>query len=514
MTAEAAQQFDRLAARVAANPRDGDAAFDLAAAAGPLRREAAALPLVAAAARAVGNDPTLWQWAAVLHRALDDNVAAIAGFEQAARLNPRDARIAHGHALAALDIGRPALALFDRARQLAPGDGDILLGIAHARHAEGDLAGALELLDALVAQHPAWVPGHQLAAHLRWLSGRRDEFTSSIERALSVAPADPSLWLTLILLLLQAERYEGVLDAVRRGRAAAGPQLFFDANEAIAAAELGDFATADRIFAALGEIDDMNFTVRRVRHLLRSKRIEQAAALAERWTGRPDSNLIWPYVGLAWRLLGDPRWAWLEGDERLVGILDIGDALPSLDALAACLRRLHGDRQEQLDQSVRGGTQTRGVLFARAEPEIRTLRAAIVEAVTAHIAQLPPYDPTHPLLGAPRPRAIRFSGSWSVRLGAQGHHASHIHPAGWLSSAFYAVLPSPDQRGAAPAGWLALGVPEPALRFDLPPTRLIEPKPGRLVLFPSTMWHGTMPFDRGERLTAAFDVAPGVPGEG
>jgi len=40
----------------------------------------------------------------------------------------------------------------------------------------------------------------------------------------------------------------------------------------------------------------------------------------------------------------------------------------------------------------------------------------------------------------------------------------------------------------------------------LPPIRTIEPKPGRLVLFPSTMWHGTRPFDAGERLTVAFDV--------
>ena len=45
----------------------------------------------------------------------------------------------------------------------------------------------------------------------------------------------------------------------------------------------------------------------------------------------------------------------------------------------------------------------------------------------------------------------------------------------------------------------------PAL--DLPPIRLIEPRPGRLVLFPSTMWHGTRPFAQGERLTVAFDVA-------
>lgn len=458
----------------------------------------------------IGRDAALWQWTALLHRALDDNEAAIAAFQQVQRLNPSDAKAAHGHALAALDIGRPAQALFERAQRLAPNDGDVLLGIAHARHAAGNLAGAIVLLDALLAQHPGWLPGHHLAANLRWLSGDRDGFTVSLEQALTIAPREQALWHALILLLLQAQAHERVLDAVRRGRSALGPHLLFDANEAAAAAELGDAATADRLFAKIGEIDDIVFAVRHVRHLLRSGRIKQAAERAERWTGHPDANLIWPYLGLAWRMLGDPRWQWLEGDERLVGIVDIGGTLPSLAGLADCLRALHGDRQEQLDQSVRGGTQTRGVLFARAELDIRSLRAAIVEAVHAHIAQLPPPDPRHPLLGCPRPRAIRFSGSWSVRLGAQGHHANHIHPAGWLSSAFYAALPPEDARGPAPAGWLALGAPEAVLGLDLPPTRLIEPKPGRLVLFPSTMWHGTLPFDRGERLTVAFDVMPGL----
>jgi hypothetical protein len=28
------------------------------------------------------------------------------------------------------------------------------------------------------------------------------------------------------------------------------------------------------------------------------------------------------------------------------------------------------------------------------------------------------------------------------------------------------------------------------------------------VLFPSTMWHATVPFEEGERLVVAFDVRP------
>jgi hypothetical protein len=36
---------------------------------------------------------------------------------------------------------------------------------------------------------------------------------------------------------------------------------------------------------------------------------------------------------------------------------------------------------------------------------------------------------------------------------------------------------------------------------------MIQPRPGLLALFPSTLFHGTRPFRAGERLTAAFDVA-------
>jgi hypothetical protein len=71
-------------------------------------------------------------------------------------------------------------------------------------------------------------------------------------------------------------------------------------------------------------------------------------------------------------------------------------------------------------------------------------------------------------------------------------------------------LKLPPDLGQENAGFLALGDPRtPTFQVDARPDRLIEPKPGRLVLFPSYMWHGTLPFGEGERVTVAFDVARG-----
>ena len=47
-------------------------------------------------------------------------------------------------------------------------------------------------------------------------------------------------------------------------------------------------------------------------------------------------------------------------------------------------------------------------------------------------------------------------------------------------------------------------------RPPLEAEHFIKPEPGLLVLFPSYMWHGTVPFSGEEtRLTMAFDIVPG-----
>jgi len=203
-------------------------------------------------------------------------------------------------------------------------------------------------------------------------------------------------------------------------------------------------------------------------------------------------------------MLDDPRWQWLEGDERFVGIYDIAERLPPLDALAETLLGLHTLEGQPLEQSLRGGTQADGI-FLHIDPILVALRDAIRTTVAEHVAQLPLSDERHPLLGPARDR-IAFSGSWSVRLQSRGYHANHVHPEGWISSALYIALP-PDM-GRGEAGFLTLGdAASTTLNVQTPPFRTIEPKPGRLVLFPSYMWHGTKPFEEGERITVAFDVA-------
>jgi uncharacterized protein (TIGR02466 family) len=90
-----------------------------------------------------------------------------------------------------------------------------------------------------------------------------------------------------------------------------------------------------------------------------------------------------------------------------------------------------------------------------------------------------------------------------------GYHASHVHPRGWISSAFYVDLPDGMAQASTQDGCLAFGEPSIATEPPLHAQRVVRPEPGKLVLFPSYFWHGTVPFHSEKtRLTVAFDVVP------
>jgi hypothetical protein len=92
-----------------------------------------------------------------------------------------------------------------------------------------------------------------------------------------------------------------------------------------------------------------------------------------------------------------------------------------------------------------------------------------------------------------------------------GFHLNHVHPLGWLSSAYYVSVPAEVEDASARSGWIKFGEP----RFPMPGATaglFVQPKPGRLVLFPSYMWHGTNAIQGDEpRTSIAFDAVPEAP---
>ena len=427
-------------------------------------------------------------------------------FEAALRLDPSSKSIAEGRARIAIQTDEDGAASHC-ARALAFHDADPELQIQMIEVATAALGqAAMPLLESFLDRHPENVTALELLAGLRSQAGEGDRFIDRYRSVLESSPDDKSVLMSFWNTLARALRYKEALDSMDRKRA------HFDGDRDFALLEINianHAGLTDLSGAALERLGDSpDVQLARGQHRLQTNRPDEASALLEKLVGQePDNISAWALLEVAWRLTEDSRHQWLACQKGLVGSLDLDLSNTQLTAIADMLRKIHRSRAQPLGQSVRGGTQTPGQLFIRSEPEIGLLTDALAAAIRQFHSNLPPFDPNHPLLKY-RNGGLAFGPSWSVRLTSGGFHAAHFHPGGVLSSACYISLPEVVSGSAEQEGWLEIGRPPAEMKIDLPPLATFEPKPGRLVLFPSFLFHGTRPFSGGERLTVAFDLVP------
>lgn len=429
---------------------------------------------------------------------------AAAAYDAALTLEPARPIAMAGRARVALERGEAdAVRRHEQALVQRPDDRQLRLGLALALEADGEES-AVKVMEALLHQHPRWPEAHEQLSRMRSEAGDHADPTRSYSEILRKAPGDVELSRSHWNTLIRAERFDDALAAIAAARSHVTEDRAMLAMEALAASEAGRRGYADAIFARLGSAPDIDLG--RARHLLRVDDPAAACALLEALAKRaPDDIVVWAHLALAWRLLEDDRWRWLCDQPGFVVAVDLDFSAFELEELAGLLRGLHRTRAHPIGQSLRGGTQTRGRLLIRREPALARLRERLETAVGDYVRALPPADSRHPLLRH-RSRSFRLTGSWSVRLSSSGFHVNHIHPEGVFSSAFYVGLPPSIGRTGTRDGWLDLGAPPVGLGLGLAPLLSVEPRPGRLALFPSYLFHGTRPFASGERLTVAFDV--------
>ena len=174
--------------------------------------------------------------------------------------------------------------------------------------------------------------------------------------------------------------------------------------------------------------------------------------------------------------------------------------------LKKTLEEYHNFKSEPLNQSLRHGIQTDKDLSLIDDPVLNSFFKMIDKPILDYMKKIG-YDPQHPMKRR-NTNQYRINGAWSVQLSPQGHHVNHIHPMGWLSSSYYVDVPDVARGSEDREGWIKFGEPD-IQGLNLEAEKYIEPKGGRLVLFPSYMWHGTIPFSGNQtRLTLPFDVVP------
>ena len=419
--------------------------------------------------------------------ALDEATALL---QRAVALDAGDAG-AHndlGNVLQAAGRLDAALVAYRRAVEIDPARAEAHLNLGQALRAKGDLDGAAEAFGraaALRPDHAGTVLRIGLVHHAR---GELDEALRTFRRAIAIEPKYAEAHFALANVLYAAGRLD---EAV----AAYGQAAVLRADILDASFEVGKprhvHAHLDRRDprSALAACDDFL-----------ARQPGQSGALAMKAVALREAG----EAAAARALLDFDRLLRRERCAPPAGFADMG---AFNDALAAHVRHHPTLREAPESYSMERGRSTGELLPGRgAAAAFGALAARAVEGYRAAL----PRESGHPFL-ADIPRQVRIT-AWGVILDEGAYQVPHIHPSAWLSGVYYAALPSSlGSLGAdddAPAGWIEFGRPywDFCVRAE-PETRLIEPEEGLMLLFPSYMFHRTLPFTgAGERISIAFDV--------
>jgi len=456
----------------------------------------------------------------VLLREAESFEDALRAFEAAIRTNARsfDAHYYRGSVLTDMERFDDAIGALQMAVSLKPESHAGHHALANSFAKAGCDDEALEEYRKALDLAPDSLEVHRDYNALAWESGRRDLSLKSYAVARERIRENPDLLLAEAnqrLLHVEGEIAEALL---RRAHASAPERA--DVANALARA-LTMQKKFDEGVAMLAELvranpnHTYNHRDAAIALLQMGEPREAARYLEQALATDPLDQLNLAHLTLAYRELGDSRLDALVDLEKLVGVYDIAppsgfsDVAAFNRALSEELAGLHKRRVEPFDQTLRGGTQTPGYLFARRSRTLEGVREKIREAVGDYVGKLA-YDPNHPML-ARKSEAFDFATAWSCRLRSSGFHTNHVHPMGWISSAYYASLPEVVTEGSGQQGWIKFGESNLDLGERDRPGRAVKPGVGKLVLFPSYFWHGTVPFVSDQmRLTIAFDVVPGT----
>jgi uncharacterized protein (TIGR02466 family) len=460
------------------------------------------------------EDAQAWAVCANAQRGLENPNESEIAFRKAIGLNPAYGPAHHdfGALLAQQSRHEEALEELDLAVKNGVTGPEIVYNIASSLAGLSQFDASEALLTKATQALPQAIELHRLLARLKYMRGESD-FDSSIRAAAASNPDSVPLRVAHAQLL----RASGDLDAA---------------------------------WAVLDELDKTASSDMAVQHELasihqESGRYSEALACAERLVentsefgvhtdliidalmslGRADEAMLhinlareqvplnqW-YIAMqatAARLLGDPQYELLYDYERFVRPFQL-EAPPGWSSIEAFQRDLnavlidrHQFHAQPLDQSLRQGTQTPRSLLEDPHPVIVAFLQAL-EKPLAEYRQHIGHDPTHPLTARNHGK-LKMTGCWSVRLRKNGYHVNHVHPEGWISSAYYAEVPAEVGDAESKSGWIQFGEP----LFPVPGAnaeKFIQPQAGSLVLFPSYMWHGTIPIKGDEpRMTVAFDA--------
>ncbi|MGA0393343.1 MAG: 2OG-Fe(II) oxygenase family protein [Rhodospirillales bacterium] len=408
----------------------------------------------------------------------------------------------------------------ETALALEPGRSDILINLGNCRHAQSRLEEALEAYSQAITTDPNIAEAHNNYGNILRELGRFDEAESALRQALRLKPDHLPARSNLAGTLRSLGQLE---DAEAEARKTLDLDPDFDPA----------LTTLGRILLDGGKTDDAIEAFEKAMQL-NPDDLSPHISLANIWHQRgdlekslsifdshlsqnPHETLVLSAKALLLNEIGGAgRAKALLDYERFIKPVKFDRApnYESLDrfhtALRAHVEQLPDLTFEPLLKSTRQGYQAEQLERDESAP-VEALKEIIAQGVEQYCAQCETIS-DHPLAPIPDDLSITI---WVTILEGPGHQNPHIHPSAWLSGVYYVNLPEiMEKNKEGHAGWIEFGQPRDEDKYKAEPLLYtVQPEEGLMVMFPSYMFHRTIPVNDSpaqsstdKRISIAFDV--------
>lgn len=518
-----------------------------------------ALRLAIDATRQAPDNFDAWRIRAIAHERKQEPTAQRDALQRACTLRPDDPAAALDLGSLLLDLGEPhAAAPWLRIAMDAPQrDARAAFRYATAQARIGDDDAAIDGFEQATGRDPAWVEAWLNLAAMRMRAGDAERALDDARHASSLQPDNPHVHQTLATLL--SHRFDA--DSLA--------QAWTHAHVALAHVpeHAGVHLNASIVLRKLGRNDDARRHAETAARLApHDPRVIEALG-DQLLINRDARAAVVLHAAARARGLDDPALQRQHG----IALLQAGDAHAAVDLLRAHLARAPGDQRTiahlgvalahagQLDAAIdmlglhrhvhaielpvppgyvdmhafnaqlardiaahpRQRWEPAGLAAQHAHlsgelrdaptPAIAAFETLLRDAIDGFIArcrrdaQAAPHDVF--LRNVPLGETVLHT--WATQAAGTGFIGTHIHEDSWLSGAYYVAVPDTiSANDPSHAGWIEFARPFATLpAWPEHALRHILPREGVLLLFPSYLFHRTLPHaSSAARVSVSFDL--------
>jgi len=475
-----------------------------------------------------------------VHRELGQLEDAVACCRKAIALNPDYAEAHNNLGIALQELNRldDAIASYEKSLAIEP-DPEVYTNLGSAYQELSRLDDAVANYEKALAIHPGFAEAHNNLGKVFQELGNLEEAIASCQRSLAIHP-DPEVHWNLGNLFQERSRPEDAATHYREAIALRSGYAQAHNSLGHALKELGqlddavtsyseainlkpDFPEAHyNLGSSLQKLGELESAVHSYQTAATSdarakllecfytlERYEELHDTLEKFAEADKTNILVAAISVfaSHQLDRENPHPYCKNPLDFVRVSSIADSAQEIDDLVGgALEELEDEYAvwEPPRVTTIAGYQTSGNVFANPEGNVAKLNDIIRREMKAYHAE---FKSKKCLFTEIWPTEHRLRG-WLVRLLKGGHQKGHIHPGGWVSGVIYLKIPETFKGDEGCIEFNLGNFSLPHIREDWP-TKVHRPKTGDIALFPSSLFHRTIPTTTDdERISLAFDLFP------